>query len=208
MKEELTQRFRQYLDNDFEFESSDENIDLMRLFEEMAGLKNEVRIESRQLKGALDDFRQAFTSLDQGQQEMIDLLREKDQKAGEACKPVITGLLDLHDRVEAGLRQEPPAASLLERLPMGPQRTRKWLQRHLQGQHMILSRVLELLVQYDVSPMNVIGKSFDPLTMKAVGFTSDTGRDEGLVLREERKGFQRQEEVVRPAEVIVNKKRV
>ena len=54
--------------------------------------------------------------------------------------------------------------------------------------------------------MNIKGKFFDPATMKAVGFTSEMQLDEGLVLDEERKGFQRQEKIVRPAEVVVNKK--
>jgi len=206
LKDELVQRFRQYLDSDFVPGSRDEDIDWMKLFKELAGLKNEVRLESRQLKGALDDFRQAFTSLDEGRQEMIGLLRQNGRQTSEEIEPALSGLIDLHDRIEAGLRQEPPPASLLEKLPAGPRRTRQWLQRHLQGQHMLLSRVLELLAQYGVSPMNIKGKFFDPATMKAVGFTSEMQLDEGLVLDEERKGFQRQEKIVRPAEVVVNKK--
>ena len=67
IKEELVEQFRAYLDKDFSSEAADE-IDQMSLFRELAGLRNEVRIESRQFKGALDDFRQAFTSLDDSQQ--------------------------------------------------------------------------------------------------------------------------------------------
>lgn len=206
LKDELTQRFRQYLDSDFVPEPRDEDIDLMRLFKELAGLKNEVRIESRQVKGALDDFRQAFTSLDEDRQQMIELLRENKRQTSQETEPVLSGLIDLYDRIEAGIRQKPPPASLLEKLPAGPRRTRQWLQRHLQGQQMLLSRVLELLSQHGVSPINIKGKFFDPETMKAVGFKSKIQFDEGLVLAEERKGFQQQEKIVRPAEVIVNKK--
>jgi molecular chaperone GrpE (heat shock protein) len=42
--------------------------------------------------------------------------------------------------------------------------------------------------------------------MKAVGFAADPQRPDNTVLQENRKGFRQDERIVRPPEVIVNKR--
>ncbi|EKD37603.1 MAG: hypothetical protein ACD_75C01071G0002 [uncultured bacterium] len=209
-KEQLIEQFRAYLETDFAPDEPEAIIDRMTLFNELAGLKNEVRIESRQLKGALDDFRLAFTSLDQAQQDTANMLHHIEQQEREsaraAFKPVILGLIELYDRIGAGLQSKPPDLPFFLRLLQGEQHSRKWLTGHLEGQQMILGRVLDLLNQCGVSAMDTHGRQFDPNYMKAVGFQVDPEQEHGVVLEENRKGFRQGERILRPAEVIVNKK--
>lgn len=210
LKEELVERFRAYLDADFSLESTADEIDQMSLFREMAGLRNEVRIESRQLKGALDNFRQAFSSLDESQQEMARLMQAKEQQDREATRnilaPTVSGLIELYDRIAAGLEAQPPAPSIAERLLPGGRRGRQWLQGHLEGQKIFLSRILDLLERCGVSDIKTEGQQFDPNIMKAVGFEADPQRPNNTVLQENRKGFRQDERIVRPPEVVVNKR--
>ncbi|MCP3890072.1 MAG: nucleotide exchange factor GrpE [Desulfobulbaceae bacterium] len=209
LKEELIEQFRAYLETAWIPDEPEKIIDQMDLFNELAGLKTEVRIESRQLKGALDDFRLAFTSLDTAHQDMSKMLNHIKQQERDAAraelKPVLLGLIELHDRVEAGLSGTMPKMSFFQRLFAGTNSSEKWLQGHLEGQKMTLGRVLDLLNQCGILPMDSIGKRFDPNCMKAVGFLSDPQRENGVVLRENRKGFWQGERNFRPAEVIVNK---
>ena len=66
-KEQLLSRFRAYLDSVPETavsEAETGQTDLYSLFTELAALKNEVRLESRQMKTARDEFKAVFTTLD------------------------------------------------------------------------------------------------------------------------------------------------
>jgi molecular chaperone GrpE len=210
LKVELLDQFRTYLDTDFSVESTTDEIDRMSLFQELAGLRNEVRIESRQFKGALDDFRQAFTSLDDNQQDMARMMQAKEQQEREAERailaPTVFGLIELYDRLAAGLQVQPPAPTLAERLLPGGGRGRQWLRGHLEGQKIILGRVLDLLEQCGVFAIKTEGELFDPNIMKSVGFEADRERLNNTVLRENRKGFRQGERIVRAPEVIVNKR--
>ena len=210
VKEELIEQFRAYLETEDIPEEPKEIIDQMALFNELAGLKNEVRIESRQLKGALDDFRAAFSSLDQAQQDadtMLQYVRQQERDSARcAFQPVMLGLIDLHDRIAAGLDSKPPAISRFLRLLPTGQQGQKWMEGHPQGQKMLLGRVLDLLDQCGVRVEQCRGKAFDPSMMKAVGLASDPEQENGVVLHENLIGFRQEGRMLRPAEVIVNKR--
>ncbi len=209
-KDELIDQFLAYLESDFTPEEPKDIIDQIALFGELAGLKNEVRIESRQLKGALDDFRSVFATLDHVRQDGVKMLEQAKQQEREAAragqKALILGLIELYDRIRAGLDSKPPEVSFFQRLLPSTQQGRKWLQGHLEGQKMLLGRVLDLLNQCGVMAMNSSGEPFDPSFMKAVGFAADPRQENGVVLQENRKGFRQGEKSLRPAEVIVNKR--
>lgn len=209
LKEELVEQFRAYLDTDFAPESTTDGLDQMDLFRELTGLRNEVRIESRQFKGALDDFRQAFTSLDDSQQDIARMMQAKEQQDREAARtilaPAVSGLIELYDRVVAGLKTEPPAPSFSERILPWGKRGRQLLLGHLKGQEIILGRILDLLENCGVSTIKTKGERFDPNIMKAVGFEVDPQQANNTVLQENRKGFRQNERIIRPPEVVVNK---
>ena len=210
LKEELVQQFRAYLDADFAPEATTDEIDQMSLFRELTGLRNEVRIESRQFKGALDDFRQAFTSLDGSQQDIARMMQAKEQQERDAARiilePAVSGMIELYDRVAAGLVAPPPKPSLAERILPGGRRCQLWLQSHLEGQEIILGRILDLLENCGVATIKTEGELFDPNFMKAVGFEVDPQQPTNTVLLENRKGFRQNQRIVRLPEVVVNKR--
>lgn len=208
LKEELVERFRDYLTTGYEPEPDLEPVDMYALFTELSGLKNEVRIESRQVKTALDEFRQAFMAMDGANQDLRDMMqrlgRQKEgQKTGEIQSVLVHGLMDLYDRIRSAMEQAPPDPGFFERLS-GDGRQRRWIQAQVQGQEMLAERVLALLKQCGVDVLPV-GETFTPATMHAVGFSTDPSLPDGHVLREVRKGFVEGERLLRPAEVIVNK---
>ena len=70
---------------------------------------------------------------------------------------------------------------------------------------MTLRRFEQLLHEHQVKAIECVGKLLDPMSMKAVETASDADIDNGMVLEELRKGFLYQDQVLRLAEVKVNK---
>jgi molecular chaperone GrpE len=212
-RERLLERFAAYLDAIPEAgdESSGETDrsagpNLFTLLAELAALKNEVKIESRQVKGALDEFRDAFdlvrqaqTRLEEGEAER----RASEQRARqESERGLLLGLLDLRDRLKAGQDQA-------RRYNPG------WFARRGRAQHFVagmaegmamnLQRLDDILARRGVQPVRVQGLRFDPQTMHAAEIAQDPSQPEGLVLAEVRPGFLQGQRLLRPAEVVVNR---
>ncbi len=206
LKEELVERFRAYLDTDLPLD--DEGQDDFSLFSELSGLKNEVRIESRQVKSALDDFRDTFSHLDSVNQDLAKMLKrlqgQQEEKEHLILQPLVSGLMDLYDRLQAGLELKPPKQNMLQML-LGGNQQKSWLSAHKEGQKMVMGRIMDLLLHCGVKPIEIKDASFDPRIMRAIQLKADAGRPNGCVLKECRKGFMLETRVVRPAEVIVNK---
>ncbi|MHB8167074.1 MAG: nucleotide exchange factor GrpE, partial [Sulfuricella sp.] len=75
-----------------------------------------------------------------------------------------------------------------------------------QGLALTLQRVDDVLAGYRVRSLDVVGQSLDPHLMRAVGVEAVADKPDGVVLREARRGFFHGGELLRAAEVIVNKK--
>ncbi|MDH3349356.1 MAG: nucleotide exchange factor GrpE, partial [Desulfobulbaceae bacterium] len=184
------------------------HMDLFSLHGELTALKNEVRIESRQVKGALDDFRSVFTTLESANKAMTDKLagEREEKEAIEALtrRPLIMGLLDIHDRIDAGLHAlaEPPSFSFFSFFCRRQNATLKGFQ---EGQTMVLARILDLLASYGITPIDVAGEQFDPITRRAVSTVRDRDKPTNEIIEEIRKGFMQDATVLRLAEVRVNK---
>jgi molecular chaperone GrpE len=180
--------------------------DLFTLLAETAALKNEVKIESRQVKGALDQFRDAFDLVRQAQARLEQTEAQRleaerhNQRAAE--RDLLLELLDLRDRLQAGCDQA-------RRYSPG------WLARRgkadafvagmAEGMAMNLQRLDATLARRGVRPLRVLGQRFDPQTMHAAEAGQDPGQADGLVLAEVRRGFVQGERLLRPAEVVVNR---
>lgn len=208
LKEELLQRFQAYLEEVPEEEAAPDNqIDLFSLYSELAGLKSEVRIESRQLKTALDDFREAFAALDGANRDLSgrfeELQQEKKNMEKAALKPVIGGLLDVYDRLAAAADQQPlPSGSIFSGFC---RKERQWMRLQTEGLQMTLRRLLDVLALCGVEPVATENRIFDPRFMKATGVHNRPDLAEGTVISELRKGFSWDGGPLRAAEVIVNK---
>jgi molecular chaperone GrpE len=81
----------------------------------------------------------------------------------------------------------------------------RFINRVKEGQIMTVSRFEQLLQHYQVQEIECIGKRLDPLTMIAVNTAKDTALESGIVIEELRKGFLYQGQILRLAEVTVNK---
>jgi len=209
VKEQLLARFRAYLEVAGEApEGADEGgaPDLFTLLAEVAALKTEIKVESRQVKAALDQFRELFDLLrgSQGRlEEELERQREGvDRQRQAAERDLLLELLDLRDRLHAGLEQ-------------GRGYRPGWLARRggagefvagmSEGIAMSLRRLDETLLRRGVRVLTVLGRPFDAQTMHAAEVVEDPARPAGQVVGELRTGFMQGERLLRAAEVIVNR---
>lgn len=208
-KERLIEEFRACLENCEECgEDGDNAVDLHTLLAEMAALKNEIRLESRQFKSMLEEMRnfgEALRVQNEWLNRDLDMAREQvvasKQKAERA---LLLDMLDLRDRLQAGVNADAAhRPSFFARLVPGETRFAGSLG---QGLALTLQRVDDTLTGYRVRPLDVLGQSLDPNLMRAVGVETVTDKPDGVVLREARRGFFHGGELLRAAEVIVNKK--
>ena len=208
-KERLIEEFRSCLEI---YEQSDEDgdnpVDLHTLLAEMAALKNEIRLESRQFKSMLDEMRNLGDALREQNERLnrdLDLAREQVASGKQkAERGLLLDMLDLRDRLQAGVdARASHTPSLFARLVPGETRFADSLG---QGLSLTLQRVDDALANYRVRPLDVVGKLLDPNLMRAVGVEVVEGKSDGVVVREARRGYFHGGELLRAAEVIVNKK--
>jgi len=215
IKEELIAQFRHYLDNANTVSSiSSEQVapttDLFSLFTELAGLRNEVKIESRQVKNALGQFHTALDLLQTSQTLLIQETTQNQIAQNKQHKEVIQGLLlellELYDRLDIASK-----ASIMQK-KMGWFRFCHchtyidFIHSINEGQAITLRRLTQTLLRYQVQPLAVVGKMFDPYRMKAAAIDTKLDVTNGVVTEELRKGFMWNDEVLRLAEVKVNKR--
>jgi len=208
-KQQLLARFSDYLDTAPTDTNNMEKpeIDLYRLFTELAALKAEVKIESRQVKTAIEEFQGLITLLQNSNEQLNNELEERRQQQ-EAHKekierPFLLNLLDLRDRISAGAEQaksyQPGWLAFLDGSASAH------IQSQQQGMDISLRRIDGLLERYKVKPVDAVGKQLDPHTMQASATEQRVGFEDGIVLIEPRKGYLREGQLLRVAEVIVNK---
>ncbi len=215
-KEQLLGRFRAYLDELADTtlaEPGEENrqTDLYSLFGALAALKNEARLESRQVKTALDEFRAVFETLQTSQAQLggeLDRARAAlPEQRRAALKPVLLELVELHDRLQAGLRVlQSYRPTVLSRLFGLGQRERALLQAIAQGQDISLRRLEQLLNSQQVVALSALGQPLDPHTMRAAEVEQRGDVGNGIVTEELRRGYLWQGELLRLAEVKVNRR--
>ena len=209
-RDQLVASFRAYLERD-ETASADAGPDddtppdLFSLLAELAALGTEVKLESRQVKSALDDFRSLFdvlrdtgTRLEAERERRAELERQANQAAQ---RDLLLELLELRDRLQAGHDQA-------RRFRPGwlTGRATDFIIAMARGMDMNLKRLDETLARRGVRPLPALGQAFDPQTMHAVEQAHDPARRDGVVVGELRKGFLLDERLLRAAEVVVNRR--
>jgi molecular chaperone GrpE len=211
VKETLLDRFRCYLDSIEEApeepDAAGAEADLFTVFVELAAVRNEVRTESRLVKEALDQFRGVFATLQSShatlEQELTRVRSEARERGRALLRPLLLELLDLRDRLAAGLQPPtPPAPRWFERWRRQPQaEPDSWRE----GLGITLRRLDRILAERRVVRIEMAGRRFDPRMGRVVGTTQDTTIGSGIVVEEVTAGFQWDDELLRVAEVIVNK---
>jgi molecular chaperone GrpE len=179
--------------------------DLFTLLSELAALRNEVKIESRQVKAALDQFGELFDLLrDAHRRLQDDLDRQRERAAAErraAEQELLLELLDLRDRLQAGQDQ---AARYRPGWLARRGGADRFVAAMADGMSMNLDRLDALLAGRGVTLVEALGQAFDPHSMQAVDTARETDQPDGRVVAVARAGFRRDGRVLRPAEVIVN----
>ncbi len=208
-KQQLLAKFSDYLDTTPTNTSNIEKpeIDLYRLFTELAALKAEVKIESRQVKTAIEEFQGLIALLQNSNEQLNNELEERRQQQDadkeKIERPFLLNLLDLRDRIEAGVEQaksyQPGWLAFLD------ESASAHIQSQQQGMDISLRRIDGLLERYKVKPVDAVGKQLDPHTMQVSAIEQRAGFGDGVVLIEPRKGYLREGQLLRVAEVIVNK---
>jgi len=167
----------------------------------MAALRSEVRTESRLVKDTLDVVRGV---VERGQTEQARLAELEREAA--LLRPLLIDLIEVRDRLAAGVAGPSPTAAapapwyrrLLNRADTTADAWREALR-------MTLNRFDRVLRERGVIPIDVVGKPFDPKIARAVGTVADDSVDNGIVVREMRSGFLWEGEMLRAADVVVNK---
>jgi molecular chaperone GrpE len=222
LKETLVEQFRAHLDaldalgGETEGDLSGQEgsaTDLRALFVELAGLRTEVRTESRLVKDTLDLVR---GTVERAESEREAAVREADRIRGEArqrekalLRPLLTDLLEVRDRLAAGVSG--PAS-----VPAPTPWYRRFFRRSAadattgaeawrEGLRMALARFDRVLGERGVVPLDPVGRPFDPKTARAVGTVTDPSLGNGIVAQEVRSGFLWESELLRAADVVVNK---
>jgi molecular chaperone GrpE len=210
-KDQLAARFRTYLDSagaagDRGVEAEGESApDLFTLLAELAALKNEVKLESRHVKSALDEFRGLFDSLREANARLADERERRREQEGEgaqqAQKDLLLDLLDLRDRFQAGHDH----ADRFRPGRLTGRSAERFVASMAEGMAMNLRRLDETLARRGVRPFPALGQTFDPHCMHAAELAHDPSRADGLVVGELRTGFLHQDKLLRAAEVVVNR---
>jgi molecular chaperone GrpE len=180
--------------------------DLYSLFVEMAGLRSEVRTESRLVKEALEQFRGVFETLQTShaavRQDLERARAETRDQAKAAIRPLLLDVIDLRDRLVAALKLSGAARTgwldrMLRRSVTGGE---AWQE----GLRLTLRRLDQMLLDRGVVAMRLEGQPFDPLQARAVAIVADGTAPNGTVIEEVRAGFLWDEQVLRTAEVVVS----
>jgi len=209
-KNRLLEEFQTYLEQtDLAHTLSAEQPDLSTLLGEMAGLKSEVKAEARHFKATLDTLSDALTALQTDNKALADELGthgERLQSArSETLRAVLLELVDIYDRLTVGfgvLLSYNPVSSLFSH---SAKQDVRFIESFKEGQAMTLKRFEQLLQRHQVYAIDCVGKLLDPRTMSAVEIDHNPKLDNGMVIEELRKGFLFEDQVLRLAEVKVNK---
>lgn len=181
--------------------------DLYSLFVEMAGLRAEVRTESRLVKEALEQFRGVFETLQTShvtvRQELERARAETRDQVKAAVRPLLLDVIDLRDRLLAAQRLSGTARTRWLGYLRGRNATggAAWQE----GLRLILRRLDEVLFDRRVVAVRLQGQPFDPQQARAVATVAGSAAPDGTVIEEVRAGFLWDDQVLRTAEVIVSK---
>jgi molecular chaperone GrpE len=184
-------------------------IDLYSLFTELAGLRNEIRLESRQLKRALDEFGGVFSTLEDNSKRLgseLDARRASQAAAtAKAERALLLELIELRDRLaqahDLAAGNRPGAWARL----FSP-RQQALIQDMAEGLGITVRRLDQALARYDVAPIKAVGQTIDPHRMQVAAVRADPEHADGVALEEVRRGYQRADEVLRLAEVVANRR--
>jgi molecular chaperone GrpE len=207
---ELLSALQHYLaETDFAHLLAVDQPDLTALFNDLAGLKSEVKAESRQFKATLDTLTEALATLTADNQALRDELagggERLQHQRHEVQRAMLLEIIDIYDRLSNGyrtLQNYRPVDALFNHSKKSDVR---FIESFGKGQEITLKRFEHWLQRHRVYPIDCVGKLFDAHSMTTLEIGHDPQLENGIVLEELRKGFLFAEQILRLAEVKVNK---
>ncbi len=191
--------------------------DLQGVFSEIAALRQEVRSQNREQSKSTRALSEA-TELSAG---LADLVRQRDQRAAVLTRERTDDLGEVDRRARAAGEEDVVRRFLEVRDALargadavrkaGAQNRRFWradrkgLQSLAEGYDMALRRFDRVLGELDVKAIPAVGRPFDGRVMHASRTVSVSGKPDGEVVEEYRAGYTRGGEVLRLADVGVNR---
>ena len=201
-KTRLLDQFASYLEK-AELEPSAQTCDLHTLFTEMAALRTEVKIQARQFKTAIEDYREANDVLQRANERLSEVL---DASKVNTSRDFLLQLLEVYDRLAVGAKQLQRYEPVSKVFRRSKKHDMEFIQSVQEGQGIALRRVEQILLKYRVTPIDVINLPVDPQVMKVVEIDHQCELEDGIVTGELRRGFRWQAQILRLAEVRVNKR--
>ena len=215
-KERALEDFREWLDDlpePAEDEGEDEEgdaresheIDLRDLFAEFAALRQEVRLQNREQSRASRELAKAAESYETATR----LIRRREDDLAAFEKRVVTeaenrclrSVLEVHDAL---VRGRDAAMELRERRGLF-RRPVPGIAGVVEGYELALRRFDRMLARFGVRRLQTNGHPFDSRTMHAMEVRRIEQAEDGVVVEEMLGGFTRDGDVLRLAEVAVNR---
>ena len=203
--------FRQWLDEVAEQPPAREETeaadhDLRDLFAEFAALRQEIRLQNREqaragreLAAAAGRFDAAARQVERGDETLAAFERRVARTAEDRC---LLETLEVRDALVRGRR----AAVRLRDRPRLFRRPPRGVAGVVEGYELAIGRVDRMLSRLDVQRVETVGRRFDGRVMQAVEARRVERVGDGLVVEELRSGFVRHDDVLRPADVAVNRR--
>jgi molecular chaperone GrpE len=206
----LLTSLQHYLEQtDFAHLTAVEQPDLTALFSDLAGLKSEVKAESRQFKATLDTLGEALATLQADNQALRDELaagaERLQQQRREVQSSMLLDIIDIYDRLGEGYRTLQNYRPINGLFKHSKSQDVRFIESFGKGQEITLKRFEQWLQRRRVYPLDCVGKLFDAHSMTTLEIGHDPELENGIVLEELRKGFLFENRILRLAEVKVNK---
>lgn len=210
-KRQALEDFRQWLDALGEDapepgEPDAVDCDLRDLFAELAALRQEVRLQNREQARANRGLATASAHYETAAREAggrnEELAAFEKRIAGAAEDRCLVETFDVRDALMRGR----DAAARLRARPRLFGRPPRGVDGVVEGYELAIGRFDRMLSRFEVRPVETVGRSFDSRVMHAVEVRRVDGVGDGLVVEELRSGFVRRGDVLRAADVAVNRR--
>ncbi|MBS3965047.1 MAG: nucleotide exchange factor GrpE [Methylomonas sp.] len=206
----LLDDLRQYLQaTDFAHLNAIEQPDLTTLFSDLAGLKTEIKAESRQFRATLDTLNEAVEILKTDNQVLTAQLAANEERLRQQRRDVertmLLELIDVHDRLSEACKALQNYRPIDSWFKHSQKQDVRFIDSVRQGQEITLKRLEQSLQRRRVFAIECVGRPFDARTMTTIAIGNDPEYENAVVLEELRKGFLFDDQVLRLADVKVNK---
>ncbi len=208
----VLQDFRQWLENlpegaAWEDGDPETSCDQRSLYAEFASLRQEIRLQNREQAKVVRDLEKVAgageTSIALLRQHTEEMAGSEDRGRQAAERRCLLPFLEVRDALMRGRNAAAKVSgsrSVFRRPPLG-------IEGVLQGYDMAIERFDRALALVGVQSIETVGRGFDAESMRAVETRTVANAADGVVVEEFRSGFVRGKEVLRPAEVVVNRRR-